>query len=118
RLAPLAAVLGCKDQFALNGIEVALRPTVVAILLQQQQLFGWLRSLLLGFVPLRPICMQLVASVLSDEDVVGGIDHQSFRIADASGEALGRRECLVALIRVVAPDTAARIELCARIGAR
>src|SRR5882757_6496565 len=79
-LIPVAAVLGRKNQFSLNGVVVALRPAVVAALFQQQQLFGGLRGLLLRFVPFRPICMQLVASMLSDEDVVGGVDRESLRI--------------------------------------
>src|ERR1700677_915529 len=62
--------------------------------------------------------MPLVASMLSDEDMVGGIDAQAFRIADAGGEACGRRERLVRLIRVIAPDAPARLEFRARTDAR
>jgi hypothetical protein len=62
--------------------------------------------------------MQLVASVLSDEDVIAGIYSESLRITDARGEALSRREDLIPLIRVVAPDSPTRIELRARVDAR
>src|ERR1700733_10766073 len=55
--------------------------------------------------------MQLVASMLRDEDMVGGIDAEALCIADAGGEASGRREGLVRLIRVIAPDAPARLEL-------
>src|SRR5271167_2402277 len=117
-LASIAAVLGSENQFALDCVVVALRPAVVAAPSQQQQLFGGLRGLLIGFVAFRPIRMQLVASVLRDKDVVGGIDREPLRIAYTGGEAFGWREHLVPHIRVVAPDAAARIELRARLDSR
>ena len=110
---------GASTSLRWNAVVVALRPAVIAALFQVQQLFGRQRGLLLGLVQFRPIRVQLVASVLRDEDVV--VRHRSpkpSRIAYPGREALGRRERLVGLVRVIAPDAAARLELRARIDAR
>ena len=117
-LAAVAAVFGSKNQFALYGVVVALRPPVVAALVQEQQLLGRLRSFLLGPVKIRPIRMQLIAPVLRDEDVSLSIDREALGIAYAGGKARGRRECLAGFVRVVAPNAPARLQLRAGVDAR
>src|SRR5260370_36357775 len=57
--------------------------------------------------------------MLCDEEMIlRSIDGKTLCIAYAGREALGRRECLIRLIRVIAPDTAARLEIRTRVDAR
>ena len=116
-LAAVAAVLRCQHQPPLHGIVVAFGPAVVATLDQEHEFLGRERRLLLRLVEFGPIRVQLVASVLGDEDTAGRIDAEAFRIADPGGVALERRERLIGDVRVVAPDAAARLELLARLSA-
>ena len=55
--------------------------------------------------------------MLRDENVVVGIDREPFGVAYPGRETLRRRERLVGLVRVIAPDAAARLELGAWVDA-
>src|SRR4029077_19736305 len=60
----ITAVLGGKHQLRLLSVEVAGRPTVVAVLLDLQQLFRGQILSLVGRVQLRPTLGELISSVL------------------------------------------------------
>src|SRR5882757_590951 len=116
----IAAVFGREHEPWLEGVVVAHRPTVVAALFQQQHLFGGQRRFLIGILDhVRPVRVQLVTAVLSDEYMVTDrIDAKTFRIAYAGRVPSGGRKCLVGFLRVIAPDAAARLEFGAGIDAR
>src|SRR5262245_13486295 len=52
------------------------------------------------------------------ELVAAGVEGDTAGIADAGCVALGRREFLIGLLRVVAPDAATRLQLSAGVQAR
>jgi len=114
---PIAAVFGGEHAGPQERVEVACGPTVVAALFQQQHLFGWqCRFLVCLLDDVGPVRVQLITAVLRDEDIVAdGIDPKALSIAYAGCVTLRGREGLVRLLRVIAPDTAARLEFCARI---
>ena len=90
-LAPVATVLGSEHESALRRVVVTFGPPVVTTAPQAQQLFRRESSFLLRPVQIRPIRMQLVASVLCDEDAVPRrIDCEAFCVAYAGGKALRR----------------------------
>src|ERR1700730_2929015 len=45
--------------------------------------------------------------MLRDEDAAGAVKRKSLAVAQAAREALGRREALIGLVRVIAPDAGA-----------
>ena len=117
-LVAIAAVFRGEDEALEVGVVVALGPAVVAAVLKEHNFFRGKRGFLFGFVDLGPIGVELVASMLCDVDaVVCLIDAEAFSVADAGGVAIGGREGLICLLRVVAPDAATGLELFARIGA-
>ena len=118
-LAAVAAVLRREHQLPLDRVVVAFGPAVVAARFQKQQFFGRQRGFLFGLVQIRPIRMQLIASVLGHEQAMaGGIDAESLAVADSRRIALGGRKPLVGPVGVIAPDAAAGLEFRARLGAR
>jgi hypothetical protein len=84
-------------------------------LFQGQNFFRGQRGFLLRLVELRPVCVQLIATVLRHENLAVRVNRKPFAIADPSRVAIGRREFLIGLVCIVAPDAAARFEFLARI---
>ena len=118
RLAAVAAVLGREHELVLVIVEVAERPAVVAALLEQHELLGGQRRLLLGLVEAGEVLVQLVPPVLGGVDQVPArVRGDALAVTDAGRVAILRREGLVELVRVVAPDAAARLQLGARLDA-
>src|SRR3984885_15868133 len=112
----ITAVFRSKHQLVEPRIEVAFGPAVVTALFDVQQLLGRQRGLLLQLIDRRPIRVQLVAAVLRDEQTPGRIDGKAFGIAYSGRESFGRRKLLIGLVRVVAPNAAARRKLRTRTG--
>src|SRR5579875_4186700 len=118
-LLAIAAVLRREHELLLHAVVVAVRPAVVAALDHTQQLLGREVCALLRREAPRPVLAQLIAPVLGRIDAAaGGVDCDAIRIADARGIALRRRELLAGLLRAVAPDPRARLELRAGIDPR
>src|SRR5947199_2912875 len=69
--AAVTAVLGRKDELLPHCVVIAFRPAIVAVRLQEQQLFSRQSSFLGGLVEIGPIRMQLVSSVLGHEYPAG-----------------------------------------------
>ena len=64
----VAAVFRSQNQLLQEWIVVALGPAVVSLGLQKQQFFRRQCCFLFGFIYVRPIRVQLIATVLSDKD--------------------------------------------------
>ena len=115
RLAAVSTIFRSQHQLLLEPVEIALRPAIVGALLHAQQLFSGEIGALLRPVQFRPIFGQLIAAMLSYIKSAIGVECEALAIADPSSEALGRREVLPGLVRIVAPGAGARLELRAGI---
>ena len=111
RVPAVAAVLRGEDELLLGQAVVAVRPAIVGTALELHQLLGRLVGTLLRRVELRPVLLELVATVLGRKDPACGVDRDTFPIAKPRHEALGGREPLPRPVGVVAPDAAAGLEL-------
>src|SRR5690242_905627 len=88
-LAAVAAVFGSEHELVLILVEVALRPAVIAALLDGDDLLGRQIRALLHRVELRPVLRELIAAVLGRVKLAGGIEREAFAVADAGGIAVG-----------------------------
>ena len=113
--AAVTAVLRRQDQFFLEGIVVAFRPTIVAALLQKHHLFGGQRGLLVRLVKLRPVRMELIAAVLRHEQPAACVEGHALAVANSSCVSLGGGKCLIRFVRVIEPDSAAGLKFRARV---
>src|SRR6516162_4591663 len=105
-----SAIFRREDQLLPEGVVVACGPSVIATLFQEHDLLGRQRRFFVGFVEVRPVGMQLVPSVLRYKQATLRIHGKALGVANASGEAFGRRKCLVGLIRLISPDASASLE--------
>jgi hypothetical protein len=80
-----------------------------------QQLFGRKILALISRVQLGPVFEKLIAAVLRRVQRAIGRQSDADCIPDSSCVTVRRCECLVQLVRVEAPDAAARLELGARL---
>ena len=117
-LLAIAAIFGRQHKPLLIAVEIALRPSIVAAALKQHHFFGGKVLALFGGVEFRPVFVELVAAVLGHEKTARGVEREAFAIAYPCREALRRREFLVRLVGVIAPGSAARLELRARLSSR
>ena len=117
RRAAVAAIFRRQDELPLAQIEVAIRPAKVGAAFQLDELFRRLVFALLGGVERAPVLAQLVPPVLGRENPAGGIECDSFAVAQPGGKALGGGELLAGAVGVIAPDTGPRLELRARLDA-
>src|SRR5579859_5606576 len=118
-LTPVAAVFRSQHQLVLHLVVIALRPSIVAALLQQNQFFRRQGGFFFRLIQVGPIRMQLIASVLGDVDPLAGcIDRETFTVTNSGGETVGRGKHLVGAVRVVAPDAAPGLQFRAGVGAR
>src|SRR6202171_3014773 len=90
RFAAVATVFRRQNQLLHERVVVALGPAKVPLWLQKQQLFSWQRRLLVGFIPVGPIRVQLVPSVLGHKHSPTCVDGKTFSVADSRSEALSR----------------------------
>src|SRR5450432_2272280 len=90
RLPAIAVVLGREHQLLLRGVEVALRPPVVAALHDLEQLLRRKIGALLRRVEPRPVVAELVAAVLRGVELPRGVERDADGVANARGEAAGR----------------------------
>ncbi len=118
RLAAITAVLGCEHQLHLGRIEVAFRPAEIRALLDPQQLFSGKVLALSRGVELGPVLRELVPSMLGGIDLACCVHRDADSVPDASRVSLLRREMLPGLVRVVAPDAPAGLQLGAWIVSR
>ncbi len=117
--APVPAVFRGQHELALHRVVVAFWPTIVAALLQQNQLFGRQRRFLLRLIQVGPIGMQLVSSVLGYVyALVGCVESKTFTVTNPGSETIGRSKGLLCLVGVIAPDPTAGLQFRTRIRAR
>src|ERR1700730_7910044 len=100
----VATIFRRQNQLLYERVVVALGPAIISLCLQKQQLFRRKRCLLVGFIEVRPVCVQLVSPMLGHENTPARVDGKTFSVTDSRREALSRGKCLIRLIRVVEPD--------------
>jgi hypothetical protein len=61
--------------------------------------------------------MQLIPPMLGDENAPRRVDGKAFAIAYPSGEAAGRRKCLIRFVGIVTPYAAASLQFGTRVRA-
>jgi len=112
RLTAVAAIFRGEHQLLLVIVEIAFGPTKVVALRDLQEFLGGEVRALIFVVELRPVFVELVASLLGRiEAQASRIHGNAVSIANAGGIALGGREFLVGLIGVVTPDASPRLKL-------
>ena len=103
----VAAIFRGQHELILQLIVVAFRPAVIGALLQQHDFLGRQLRALTRIEVARPILRELIAAVLRDEETPGGVEGETFAIAQAGRVALRRPEMLIFFVGVVEPDAGA-----------
>src|SRR4051812_33142512 len=97
----IATVLGRLHQLPLDVVVVAIRPSVIAALIDLQQLLGGEILPLLRRVEFGPVLEQLIAAVLCRVQLAPAVERDSDSIANSCGVPLARRESLIRLAGIV-----------------
>ena len=111
RLAAVAAIFWRQDQLFLLLVVVAFRPSVITALLQLDNLLRGQFGALFDRVELGPVLRELIAAMLRDIEPPRLVEPKSLAITYAGRVPLGRREGLISLVGIVAPDASPRFQL-------